>query len=465
MSSDHNHGENDRNFSFIYFYGMPSMSPTMSIFVNKSTNQTLSYNETLLEIDNWLTILLSSVSMVALIVFTVLYILAKVKNKSKDSKRVLFKKVFKKEHLIFSYCTALFFSHFVSIAHTIIGRLLNPSEPGDDFSSSSSSFTFVNGSAYCLSIGILRQFFWLSTILHTNSISFKMYFRLSKTLNENLLNKRVQLKSAIQCYSYIYGITALIVIASVLVHFTASSHPVYDIDLSNKLYCCFLSKPIYLVALFALPVALILVINFTLFIIVMYRTKPTFDQQNEAIATINSDSSENANNNHGPTASPSAAVTPTNTNNLFLKLAVIMGLSWAVYIVSVIFIETFTDYYAVQVFIIIASSQVNLQGLIVAIGLFFNVVYEKFVKNRRHCLPSQNSAHNNHHNQRNRLNNLPNHNMYANQNQSQTNHNLNNSLQNNPINVIISQHMRLKSKSSGAYTNKPNWNVVISGAI
>jgi hypothetical protein len=170
----------DRNFSsLIYFYGLPSASPPAALNIfpapNKtSANRTLAYNEKLLEIDNLLTILLSSVSMVALIVFTVLYILAKVKNKSKDSKRVLFKKVFKKEHLIFSFCSALFFSHFVSIAHTIIGRLLNTSSPPDnvDVDSSSSSLMVGNNTAYCLAIGILRQFFWLSAIMHTNSISY-----------------------------------------------------------------------------------------------------------------------------------------------------------------------------------------------------------------------------------------------------------------------------------------------------
>jgi hypothetical protein len=174
-----------------------------------TANYTTNFNEVMLEVDNWLTIILSMISIITLIVFTVLYLIAKVKNKSKDSKRVLFKKVFKKEHLVFSYCVTLFFSHFVSIAHTIYGRMLNTGDSSNDDSVSlgvSGGYTLGKNTAYCFSIGVLRQFFWLSAILHTNSISFKMYFRLSKTLNENLLDKKLQLKTAIQCYSYIYGI-------------------------------------------------------------------------------------------------------------------------------------------------------------------------------------------------------------------------------------------------------------------
>lgn len=339
----------------------------------------------------------------------------KIKPKAQKKKRILVKKLFKKEHLIFSYCITLLISHIISIAHIIVSQRLIESDQLSKEENSSSEFkspvknettstnihlttsletktttsvAIAESKTLCLVIGILRQYFWLATVLHTNVISFTMYFKLDKTLNENLINRKQRIRSAIEIYSYVYGTGFVLLCLSVIIQFSSSEHPVYNLNMTEKLFCCFLNKPVYLTLFFALPIALILIINFTLFIIVLYRTKPTLDQQSETVTSSDAspgagtnklDPVEYKNDGAGNGLTPVAAT----SSNFFLKLAIIMGLSWIVYIMTIIIIEASVDVSIIQYSLIISSLQVNLQGVIVAVGLFFNVIYEKFVKGEK----------------------------------------------------------------------------------
>ena len=120
--------------------------------------------------------------------------------------------------------------------------------------------------------------------------------------------------------------------------------------MANKLYCCFLSARLYLIIFFALPVGLVLIINFWLFFIVLYRTKPNFEQQNETSSALEQDT-----NNHN-----SSNKMGRQFSNLFLRLGN-YGFIMDWYILSVIIMESLNDSITVQIFTIIASCQINIQ--------------------------------------------------------------------------------------------------------
>jgi hypothetical protein len=298
------------------------------------------YDETLLKVDTWLTVGLSTVSCLSLVFFTIVYVITHIKSrtKSKLNKKTALKKIYKNEYLVLSYCFSLFFSHLVSIAHKLI-----------------ITYFVFNGyeniRSYCLVVGTLKHFFWLTTMFHSNVVSFKVYKKLSKAKNTTVLTKKNRFRVALKIFSYIYGSAFLLITISLLIHFLGKEHNVYELKNTDKLNCCFLSQPIYLVTLFTLPIGVILFINSILFLIVFIKTRKTIHK------------SEN-----------------DEMNYLFLKLAVIMGLSWTVYIICIFIIEIFTDHLLVQTIIIVASCQINLQGLVIVLGLFSNSAYQKFFK-------------------------------------------------------------------------------------
>jgi len=82
----------------------------------------LNYNEILVKMDTYATIGLSSLSCLALLFFTFVYIDSQIKYRdhAKETKKSAFKKIFRHEYLVFSYCLSLFFSHLFSIAHKVM---------------------------------------------------------------------------------------------------------------------------------------------------------------------------------------------------------------------------------------------------------------------------------------------------------------------------------------------------------
>lgn len=238
---------------------------------NRTQNSTLNltkdyeYSLTLEEIDSWLTITLSSISCIALIVFTVIYVVAQVQARDhiKETKTTAFRKLYRHEYLVFSYCFTLFFSHFLSIAQKVILEY------------------YTNGintvDSYCVIIGILRHFFWLATIFHSNAVSVKIYLKLTKAANNNLLERKDWHKAALKIFAYIHGSALVIIILSISIHY-GKTQDVYDLRSNDKLNRCFLSQPLYLVLFFALPITVIVITNCALFIIVVCKTKSTVDQ-------------------------------------------------------------------------------------------------------------------------------------------------------------------------------------------
>ena len=120
---------NDDNIDYItktYTFEINQTVPTTIIASNESNrtllNQQINYNELLVKMDTYATIGLSSLSCLALLFFTLVYIDSQIKfrDHAKETKKSAFKKIFRHEYLVFSYCLSLFFSHLFSIAHKVL---------------------------------------------------------------------------------------------------------------------------------------------------------------------------------------------------------------------------------------------------------------------------------------------------------------------------------------------------------
>ncbi len=112
-------------------------------FSNK-TSLPLNYSELLIKIDTYTTIGLSSLSCLALIFFTFVYIDTQIKfrDHAKETKKSAFKKIFRHEYLVFSYCLSLFFSHLFSVAHKVLTKFYMDSVADTKY--------------VCLTLGILK---------------------------------------------------------------------------------------------------------------------------------------------------------------------------------------------------------------------------------------------------------------------------------------------------------------------
>ena len=317
------------------------------------------YSDVLYEVDLWLTVLLSGISCISLVFFTLIYLHSQVKARDhvKDTKKSAFKKIMRNEYLVLSYCLALLLSHLFTIAQKLINKYLL-----DD----------MQNTNLCLSIGILKHFFWITAIFHSNAVSIKVYLKLTKSNNSNFLDRKDWFKSAIKIFIYIYSSSFVILAISLSINFTNLSFSVYELNLNDKMNCCFLSYPNFLIIFFALPVGVILCINFGLFLTIFFKTKTTIHQ------------SEN-----------------NDMNYLFLKLSIIMGLTWIVFLITAVLIEFLSKRSLIQVFIIIGGFQMSIQGLIVVLCLFSNAAYEKFFSKKKNHKSHPQQAHNNNNNNNN----------------------------------------------------------------
>ncbi|RMZ93518.1 hypothetical protein BpHYR1_054277 [Brachionus plicatilis] len=329
---------------FLYLYDFHT---TPSINSSKSWQP---FDMTLYEIETWLTIGLSSLSFISILIVTITYIIAhfKARDHAKETKMSVIRKLVKNEYLVLSYCSSLFISHLITPLHKLASKYFLSG--------------FVRTDLMCLVVGILKHFLWLSCLFHSNAISFKIYLKLSKTMNANLMRKDNWLKSASKIFFYIYGATFVISACSIAIHFAVKQSNVYELGRKDRINSCFLSQPLYLIVFFAFPVLIILSMNSTLFVIVYLKTRSTLD------------SSE-----------------CTEGNNLFLKLAIIMGLSWFVYVVGVVVTEIVPNHLLAQIIVLITSCQVNLQGFIIVLGLFWGACCE-FLFNKKHRVNKDNQG-------------------------------------------------------------------------
>lgn len=301
------------------------------------------FDMTLYEIETWLTISLSSLSLVSILIVSITYIFVHIRSRdhAKETTRAALRKMVKNEYLVLSYCLSLFISHLITVLHKITSKyFLNG---------------YVRTDLMCLVVGILKHFLWLTCLFHSNAISFKIYLKFSKTMNSNLMRQNNWIKSASKIFFFIYGLSFLMNACSIAIHFGVKNSNVFELGRKDKINSCFLSQPLYLMVFFAFPVLIILSMNSTLFMIVYLKTRHTLE---------NPECSE--------------------SNCLFIKMAIIMGLSWFVYVFGVITTEIFPNHLLAQIVVLITACQVNLQGLIIVLGLFWGACYE-FIFKKKQC--------------------------------------------------------------------------------
>lgn len=321
---------------FIYLYNFPTPS-------HKNFSEPLpQFDMTLFEIETWLSITLSSLSLVSILIVLITYICVHIKSRdhAKETIRAVLRKMLKNEYLVLSYCLSLFISHLITVMHKIASKyFLNG---------------FLRTDLICLIVGILKHFIWLTCLFHSNAISFKIYLKFSKTMNSNLLRKDNWIKSASKVFFFIYGLAFFMNACSIAIHFGVKNSNVFELRRKDKINSCFLSQPLYLMVFFAFPILVILSMNSTLFLIVYLKTRQTLE---------NPECSEGG--------------------SLFFKMAIIMGLSWFVYVFGVIVTEIFPSHLLAQIVVLITACQVNLQGFIIVLGLFSGACYEFLFKRKQ----------------------------------------------------------------------------------
>ena len=220
----------------------------------------------------------------------------------------------------------------------------------------------------------MKHFFWLSTMFHSNAISIKIYLKLKQnSSNQDLLQSRKDwLKSAIKVFTYTNTSAFVIIACSLSIHFVTRDSLsglslVYELDVRDKINCCFLTQPKFILIFFACPVALVLAINLTLFLIVFFKTKTTIHQSDN-----------------------------DDMNYLYLKLALIMGLSWLIYVVCISVIEIFHGSFLVtQIFVLVGTLRINLQGLCIVTCLFWGATYDRFFNKKKLNKNNNNNNNNN----------------------------------------------------------------------
>jgi hypothetical protein len=313
-----------------------SLMTMNSIQTNKET-----FNETIYKIDSWLTICLSIVSCILIIVFLVAHIVGQIerRDRAKETKKSAFKKLIRIEYLVIAYCIVLFLAHFCTLIQKLFIQLVL------------NNFLVTNRRRICLIMAALKQFFWLLSVIHTNALSVKIYQKFTKSIDTNVLNQKSCIKAALNVFLSIYLVTFIIIFISLAVHFFRQD--VYKLDFTDKMNCCFLNYPLFVILFFALPITSILIVNLVLFIILFKKTKSTLNQ------------SEN-----------------NETSYFFFKLAVLMGFSWIVYIICVSIMEAYSENFHMQIIIVIGSCQINFQGSLVVICTYSSSILESLSKKK-----------------------------------------------------------------------------------
>lgn len=179
-----------------------------SNFSNYS-NYSQAVSNALFQTEMWISMTLSSVSLLCLILFVTVYAIARIRTRdhARESRRTAVKKLCKHEYLVLSYSFSLMASHLVTVVQKVIQFLLvnKSTTPPSNF---------------CLAVGILKHFFWLLAIFHCGAISFKLYFKVKRTLDNSIIERNDWLKPILLTLALVLTLASLIVAISLILHFT-----------------------------------------------------------------------------------------------------------------------------------------------------------------------------------------------------------------------------------------------------
>lgn len=188
---------------------------------NSSHNDTHITEKTLVQIEMWLSMTLSSFSLLALIVFVMVYAVARIRTRDhlRESRRTALKKLCKHEYLVLSYSFSLTISHLVTVIQKAV------------------QFLFVTrlaapASTLCLVIGVLKHYFLLLAIFHCGAISIKLYFKVKRTMSNAIIERNDWLRQIVLTLTLIFLLATSIVVCSLIIHFSIKV-PVYTLYHSN----------------------------------------------------------------------------------------------------------------------------------------------------------------------------------------------------------------------------------------
>nr|QVK45888.1 G protein-coupled receptor [Proales similis] len=282
-------------------------------------------------------IILSVFSCISILFFSLTYLTSQVRNrdKHKETKKTALRKLARNEYLVLSYCTALLLSHLAGVGRRLVQLLMRSDSAGK--------------SVGCVTSAAICHFLWLSVLVHSSAVSYKIYAKLTKERSNSVIEKKPSLRAILKNLLLIYLIALVIVLTCVTLQLCANE--VYVSKSKADQDSCSLNDPLFEAIFFNLPVSLVFLFNLFLFWRIFRRTHETVQH------------SESADMHH-----------------LFLKLAAIMGLSWLVYVLFGWTGGSVHHQTVKNVAFFLAHSQMDLQGAFVAIGLYSHAAYEKFVK-------------------------------------------------------------------------------------
>lgn len=173
------------------------------------SNRSHAISNALFQTEMWISMTLSSLSFLSLILFVVVYAIARIRTRdhARESRRTALKKLCKHEYLVLSYSLSLMASHFVNVVQKVIQFLLvteSKSPPSD----------------FCLAVGILKHFFWLLAIFHCGAISFKLYVKIKRTMDNSIIERNDWLKPIIITLAIVLVLAVSIVTISIILHYT-----------------------------------------------------------------------------------------------------------------------------------------------------------------------------------------------------------------------------------------------------
>lgn len=179
------------------------------MFLNNKTISNVTY-QVLFQTEIWISLSLSSVSLITLFLFMLVYAIARIRARdhSRETRRKAIKKLCKQEYLVLSYSISLMLSHLITIIQKALQFLLVE------------KIIIVPTNNFCLVVAILKHYFWLLTIFHCGAYSFKLYIKFRRTMDNSIIERNDWLKPILLTLAFIIIVASSIVACSLILHFS-----------------------------------------------------------------------------------------------------------------------------------------------------------------------------------------------------------------------------------------------------
>lgn len=143
-----------------------------------------------------------------------------------------------------------------------------------------------------------------------------------------------------------------------------------------------------------LPIFCVFVFDFVIYLILFFKTKPVLNPSSSETDTDQGHAA--VPNAAGPNSSGTTSTPDDKANHLFLKLAILMGLSWIIYAVSICLAQIPGLAHFTLTMHLVGSLQTNIQGFLLVLVLFSNATYERLFSKRSSRGTKKNKNNNKH---------------------------------------------------------------------